>query len=75
MLIFLQLFVYLISFINIKYWFSIGYLSYLAVIGLLIVSNIKNKDKKGKIQIKARGERGQNKAATKDEIKKKKKTE
>ena len=25
-----------ISFINIKYWFSIGYLSYLIVIGLLI---------------------------------------
>ena len=25
-----------ISFINIKYWFSIGYLSYLVVIGLLI---------------------------------------
>ena len=26
----------IISFINIKYWFSIGYLSYLAVIGLLV---------------------------------------
>ena len=25
-----------ISFINIKYWFSVGYLSYLAVIGLLV---------------------------------------
>ena len=26
----------IISFINIKYWFSIGYVSYLAVVGLLI---------------------------------------
>ena len=26
----------IISFINIKYWFSIGYLSYLGVVGLLI---------------------------------------
>ena len=28
----------IMSFINIKYWFSIGYLSYLAVIGLLIAT-------------------------------------
>ena len=28
----------IISFINIKYWFSIGYLSYLAVIGLLVAT-------------------------------------
>ena len=28
----------IISFINIKYWFSIGYLSYIAVIGLLVAT-------------------------------------
>ena len=28
----------IMSFINIKYWFSIGYLSYLAVIGLLVAT-------------------------------------
>ena len=28
----------IISFINIKYWFALGYLSYLAVIGLLVAT-------------------------------------
>ena len=35
-LVFFTSMMLIISFINIKYWFSIGYLSYLAVIGLLI---------------------------------------
>ena len=30
----------IISFINIKYWFSLGYLSYIAIVGLLIKSII-----------------------------------